>query len=471
MKIFIGIPCYGDVDSKVYEDSIRFAYYLGRRVQEHDFFLGIKTKSEQFRARAAIVQAARQINADYLLMLDDDMIIDIDDHVGATDKYEFIKKLLEHKKDICGILYFQRGGECRPVLMNRHGKAYRFLRDDEIKHGLQQVDVAGGGCLLINMRIFDKIAEPYFAPEYEFGTDIQLCQKAAKAGFEIWADTSIELGHVKSSRSIVTSASRHIHMSKDMISGEEKTQFLINNAIDDLVADAKEYTKIYDFDNMVKIGNSFMNLMQKEWKDNKDKLLEWYRKYPKERILRQVAFNVATQHKIDISSSIMASVKNDRTYKILDFGCGIGFVSFELARRGLNVSVIDIKGTGTLEFLKWRCKKHNINMNFIETDGSIPAVNSKYDIILALDSIEHIPEWQKVINYISLSLSDIGAVFATNGLIEDNTHPEHFRVSSSDFITEMVKNGLYPINQICYIKKQEEVKENGSNIEQNCICG
>ena len=54
-RVFIGIPCYQSVAPEVLEDYMRFAFYLGRRYQEYDFFLGIKTKSEQFRARNAIV--------------------------------------------------------------------------------------------------------------------------------------------------------------------------------------------------------------------------------------------------------------------------------------------------------------------------------------------------------------------------------------------------------------------------------
>ena len=58
---------------------------------------------------------------------------------------------------------------------------YTFLNDSEIKRALQPVDVQGGGCMLINMKIFDKILPPYFEPEQQtngdnLGTDIQICK-------------------------------------------------------------------------------------------------------------------------------------------------------------------------------------------------------------------------------------------------------------------------------------------------------
>ena len=38
-RITIGIPCYRDVPGETLEDYMRFAYYLGRRYTEYDFYL------------------------------------------------------------------------------------------------------------------------------------------------------------------------------------------------------------------------------------------------------------------------------------------------------------------------------------------------------------------------------------------------------------------------------------------------
>ena len=43
MKIMIGIPCYQNVSAETLEDYMRFAYYCGRRLSEHEFVLGIKS--------------------------------------------------------------------------------------------------------------------------------------------------------------------------------------------------------------------------------------------------------------------------------------------------------------------------------------------------------------------------------------------------------------------------------------------
>ena len=215
-RIMVGIPCYGTMPAPTEEDYLRLMYYLGRRYTEYDFFLAIRRKSEQFRARNSIVEAAYQVAANWLWMLDDDQVIDTDDANGPTTRYEILRRMLgrfDEKPDagIVGALYYHRGGECRPVVMRRNGEAYAYLRDDEITHGLQPVAVTGGGCMLIKMGVFDKIGVAPFHPEHQYGTDIQVCQAAIDAGFGVYCDTSLKIGHVKQSQAIVTEANRHEH--------------------------------------------------------------------------------------------------------------------------------------------------------------------------------------------------------------------------------------------------------------------
>lgn len=208
--ICIGIPAYDGLDHQVSEDYMRLMYHLGRRCPEYDFQLAIRGKSEQFRARNSIVKAGLQFGADYIFMLDDDHIFDIETGQTATNAYDVIPKLVKHlennpKIGIVGGLYYQRGGECSPVIMHEwEGKPY-FLHHSEVAGGMQKVDVTGGGCMMIRASVFDKIADPWFAPEFEYGTDIQICRKVREAGYEVWCDTSLEIGHIQKEKHIVSS--------------------------------------------------------------------------------------------------------------------------------------------------------------------------------------------------------------------------------------------------------------------------
>lgn len=210
-RITIGIPCYQGVTFETLEDYMLFAFYLGRRYTDYDFFIAIKGKSEQFRARNAIVKAALQTDSDYILMLDDDHILDINKTNAPGKGYEFLRTLIEHMEDdpkmgICGALYVQRGGDQLPVIMEEGGKDLKdphFITMIETSGRLQKVDITGGGCMLLRREMFNHMQGPWFAPEFEYGTDIQICRKAREAGYSVWCDTSLEIGHVRLEREII----------------------------------------------------------------------------------------------------------------------------------------------------------------------------------------------------------------------------------------------------------------------------
>jgi ubiquinone/menaquinone biosynthesis C-methylase UbiE len=456
-SILVGIPCYGNVPPEVLEDYMRFFYHLGRRMQDYDFYLGVKPKTEQFRARNLMVEEALKLGVDYLLMLDDDHIIDwlVDAGVAGVGSasYDFLRRLIEHDVDIVGGLYYQRQGECAPVAMKRVGETggYRFLRPEEIEGRLQRVDVAGGGCLLIKTRVLDKIPHPVFKPEFEYGTDIQVCKAAAEKGFSVYLDSSFEIGHIRDERAVVTSQNRLQYM-VDAVPGELRRTFVTSDIYDRLIADACEWTGFRDLDDLSR--HCAMFLRERENWQGTD--AEWYRQYPKERVARQVWFNVLNGNKRKMTEFIISTVDHSRPKPILDFGCGIGIPAFSFAERGHRVTACDIGGTGTFEFLKWRAKKHGLDICFHDSRGGVPHLGgAEYDVIVAMDTLEHIPEWQTVLRELARVMKPMGALFSNNAILDDQIHPEHYSLDNKDFIEECLKNGLMPFNQITYVKREK----------------
>lgn len=446
-RITLGIPCYQGVPGEVLEDYMRFAYALGRRYGEYDFFLAIKTKSEQFRARNAIVEAAIQVGSDYVLFLDDDHVIEWQGNNDASPAYDFLHRLIAHQKDIVGALYYQRGGDCRPVLMKETPEgAYQWLNDHEVTGGLQPVDVQGGGCMLIDMRVFDKIPSPWFEPELELGTDIQICRKAAEAGFSVWSDTSIELGHVRSERTIVTSRNRHLHFQNTVQQSLVNHQWASHAVYNRYALDAQTYSG-KTFEEMQADAEAYSQHMQC-FADYKDKRL-YYREAGSPQLSRQVVFH-AHPAMLEQLNGFLAMVDCDIPARCLDFGCGSAPVGFELALRGHHVSFIDVDGAAAYEFTKWRAARYTqVNCDF--------ELSGEYDYMLFMDAIEHIDSWEATLERVLQHLKPGGFILTNYFLNQDFDNVEHVSMDHDAVRAFLVSRRIYPFTDMVWMHRVAQV--------------
>lgn len=446
--VFIGIPAYSSVPGETLEDYMRFAYHLGRRNTEYDFCLGIKTKSEQFRARNSIVEAAISVGADYLFMLDDDHVIDWFGTQGPTDAYDIVKKLIAHNKPIVGALYYHRGGECLPVLM-KEGKdgGFYYLRDDEVTGGLQEVAVQGGGCMLIDMNVFSRIPSPWFEPEFQFGTDVQICKKVREEGLSVWCDTSIVVGHVKSTREVITPKNRLRVLSETAArcetgNGGVDKGLLARNAMALYRLDAEEYLGM-PIEKMCDLADTYFEKNLTRAKEYKD-MTEYYRSLGPEQVARQVWFH-HTAPMVQQFETVLNFINTNADGYGMDFGCGTSPVGFEVALRGHKIDFVDIDGSPAYQFTKWRAKKRGIKCGF-EWGGP-------YDYILALDAIEHVQDWQAVLGRMVDSLKDNGAIITNFLFNKDYENVEHVFMDKKAFREFLVARGVYPVNEMVWMKR------------------
>ena len=458
-RICIGIPAYGSVPAETLEDYMLFAFYLGRHYQEYDFFIAIKSKSEQFRARNAIVEAALSRDATYLLMLDDDHVIDWENSPSSEPNskkkpYEFLRTLIHHlesqdKAGIVGAMYYQRGGDCKPVVM-KEGKngGYYWMREDEIENQLQAVDVTGGGCFLIDMNVFSRIPSPWFEPELQLGTDIQICEKTRNAGFKVFCDTSIVLGHVMNTREIITPKNRlriAAETNANLYGGDQQQginkEWANSTALSLYRQDAEEYLQM-PFESMENLAAIYQDKYERfnNYEDPRD----YYKNLGAEQIGRQVWFH-HTPDMIEQTNIILNIINHSASFKGLDFGCGSAPIGFELALRGHQMDFIDLDGAPGYEFTKWRAKKRNINCSF-EWTGD-------YDFILFLDSIEHLLEWKEVLQRAADSLKPEGFIITNFFLNQDYENLEHVNMDKEAVQKFLIERGLYPINQLVWLKK------------------
>lgn len=364
-RILIGIVGFQGVVPEAQESIFSLAYHCGKAMPEYDFFLRVITKREQFRARNHLVEMAQVNECEYLLMLDDDMVV----------PQNLIQRLLAHKKDIMGALYYQRGGAYHPVLMHRASGKDGLEGIDFIHHfdkrlihpGLYEFDIIGGGCLLFKTEVFEKLPKPYFWIDGVIGTDVHICIALKKAGFRVWADTTLELGHVGPPQ-VITSRT------------VPRYSRILGEVNQDLWDDLKGYYHITDDELQSEMilsaatGEAREGEWDKEPRDTWEGVKRYYQNVGRKGVMNLGIFNLKYDQGRDWAINESGKILKAGA-RVVDYGCGIGYLSVALAERnGYQVYALDVEGTPTMEFLKWRKHKHNIDGNLvpIEFGGSVP---------------------------------------------------------------------------------------------------
>lgn len=465
MRIGIGLPIFQSLPPTTDTDYMRMMYSFGRRYQEHDFFLLTRRKSEQFRARNAIVETALRFGMDYLLFLDDDHVINWQ-NTQESSPYDFLKKLLAHKKDIVGALYYHRTGDYKPVLMKEfeQGK-YRFLTDAEVTGKLQQVDVQGGGCMLIDMKIFDRIKPPYFVPEQQadmetqcpgcgehltvatpnLGTDIQICQAARRNGFEVWCDTSIVIGHLKQDQEVVTHLNRDSFYADSLLNKRVGDDWAAEFYVAQFRKDIESYLQ-FDAEEIGFRATQYHLKNSKEWGKYEDKQ-EYYKARSVDQLCRQHYYHSSPKVAKN-GIKILKQFRKGVTGCGIDFGCGAAPIGFELLKMGHAMDFVDIEGTAAYDFVKWRVDK--LDEKLRERAGW--KIHGPYDFALFLDSIEHLFDWKEVLDNIIGRMRE-NAMLITN-FFDNHAHGnvEHVNMDHQAVMDFLLSRHMIPRTRMLWQK-------------------
>lgn len=111
-----------------------------------------------------------------------------DDH---TFEPNIVARLLAHDVDIVVPHCLKRYPPWEPVVWDRDGEFYVHPQLPE--SGLTEVHAAGSAGMLIRRRVLEAVEPPWFEGRNE---DIGFCEKARAAGFDVYCDPEILLGHI-----------------------------------------------------------------------------------------------------------------------------------------------------------------------------------------------------------------------------------------------------------------------------------
>jgi len=101
--------------------------------------------------------------------------------------------------------------------------------------------------------------------------------------------------------------------------------------------------------------------------------------------------------------------KNLKNTTVLDIGCGGGLVSEGLSKIGATVTGIDFIKEN-INVAKIHAKKNNLKINYFVKDFEKEKITSKYDVIIILEVLEHLKNWEEFIKKIKLNLNKNGTL-------------------------------------------------------------
>ena len=145
--------------------------------------------------RNSLVEQALKSYCTHLLMMDTDQTYPVDT----------ITKLMSHDKPIVTAKVHRRYPPFDPILYRGSLHKFESVPDEEWKNNsLVRVDATGAGCVLFDLSVFENIEYPWFEETIEkcedgrnvVGEDVGFYIKAGQAGYEIFADVSIKMGHL-----------------------------------------------------------------------------------------------------------------------------------------------------------------------------------------------------------------------------------------------------------------------------------
>lgn len=221
VKVYVCIPNEGKTESESYYNRLMSTYHLGGlQVLSHygikefggttfDYPDGVEFQFSHATvgrtltpiARERLTEQAMNDGADYILFVDDDMICPLD----------MFERLYKRQEDIVGALAFTRYAPHKPVIFNLTEGYDKVAQKNYYtstiyynypKDSLVECDAVGFGAVLINCKVFEKIPKPWFVMNNGVGEDVQFCFDAKKAGFKVFMDTAVKLGHLSTPKEI-----------------------------------------------------------------------------------------------------------------------------------------------------------------------------------------------------------------------------------------------------------------------------
>jgi 2-polyprenyl-6-hydroxyphenyl methylase / 3-demethylubiquinone-9 3-methyltransferase len=132
--------------------------------------------------------------------------------------------------------------------------------------------------------------------------------------------------------------------------------------------------------------------------------------------------------------------ENLKDKHILDFGCGGGIVSEALARMGARVTGIDA-GEENIEVAKLHAMEMGLNIDYIHKSIEEYASDIKFDVLLALEILEHVADVKLTLEYCSKLVKKDGLIILST--INRNAASFLKAIVAAEYVLNIVPKGTH----------------------------
>ena len=164
---------------------------------------------------------------------------------------------------------------------------------------------------------------------------------------------------------------------------------------------------------------------------------EWWKKEGKFKILHQI---------MPIRMAyILDNIKQIENLDILDLGCGGGLTCEPLSRLKGNVTGVDFIKEN-IKIAKEHASKSNLNIEYIHADLESINIKKKYDLILMLEIIEHLDNWERHISQIKENLKPNGTIIFSS--INKTLFSKFFAIYVSENLLNWIPKKTHDFNKL-----------------------
>jgi len=396
----------------------------------------------------ALVSRSRSIAGTLCLKSDCDVLLGIDSDIifQPQDAIELCKKAADGF-DIIGAVYMVRSlANVQPAQILGENKSIVFQPSTATQPNPPiAVRYLATGFMAVNRKVFEKLAEtlplchkpenwgfyPFYMPfvvpdpameNIYLSEDYAFCQRATEAGFKVWLDPTIRLGHI----------GEYTYRLEDFLAKRNAPQPIFMSQKEDgrmeiegaqvesdqagmydksgLIEDLSAFWKI-DTDAVVeRIGRSTAtDDLARSWLEANPKtpeeMKDWYQNRAGPAYIEDLAYLNLIPMYWDGAQQLMVSNK-----RIIDFGGGIGSLSIVLKAVGNAVTFVEWPSKQR-DFARWRFARRGLDINLAD---DLNNGMKDYDAIISTDVIEHIhpDEYDKVAQNFARVLKPDGEVKA-----------------------------------------------------------